>query len=865
MSAFTKFYQGYLNSEVDNISQVAVLSDSTSYPLEGKYFTFPAIDKTGNIYQIAPWFKVGDSAPNPINGTAAQDALTFFGDSGADSYTDKYMFIYDGLSSNFKNYYFWFNKGDSTDPGKGVKDVSWVKFTGDSNGKLSGKFITVNTPTIKSYVWFYVDGSPFSNTDPGLPNYGGIQARVWINADTTHLKTAVKNGLNLAYPGAFTFSDSGPVLFITNNAYGAITADSVGLTWTKGHPTSGTDPTITGYTSLFPVGIQMVPNGDSAIGIAVRVTNAFNGLKTGWIASRSANTVTITHPSVGNPPPAVNGNIPISPTISATAGTELFLGKPSRAGDSFTMPGDSAGGRLENKYWTIFDGTSKNYSSYYAYYTKGATTNYDPKLGVKEVQTISCLGDSGATSLNQTYFLLDGPSTGDSHYVYLSYADTKFSDSISKFITGAQAIIPPGDSAIDVAHQVIMAIRGISAGAYALSRVANKITLTSEVAGVMAAAVDGYRPTGFTFAVSTTGVAPIAALSGYTSLISGGILLTNGDTKNIVGAKTVAAVNAHAPGWQSTRGTGPVVKITHKTPGNAPLSTVGNLTGMSVPLIHSTAGSDATVTVPIGLRVDLTAGDTAKTVAYKLLGALRSGNQAYSTGSLASPNYKFSLPYLFSDSQANNKVSIISRWPWAANNPNIADGTSPRNTGFSFTTAKFGDSALTYNMIQNKTTNVYLFRPDGDKIFYLRKVIFAMTGDSTIVKKALGFGSDSVPLTNGIQLKVMQGDSGQVLVNLTPAMKANYDLVSLGTPVISIGNNFTSSSTMVVHYDIPSSFGSSFKYEIPVDGNQNQSLQIAVTDNLALGPKAKSLVCHIFGHYQQAGDVIDAFGNPMQL
>ena len=109
-----KFLQTYLASEVDNQVTVTAGADSSG-SLAGTYLTLPAVDKSGNKYQVAPWFSVSGVGSNPVMGTKAIDTITFPADT-AGNLANTYFFIYDGLSSNPKTYYVWFNEGGGGAP-----------------------------------------------------------------------------------------------------------------------------------------------------------------------------------------------------------------------------------------------------------------------------------------------------------------------------------------------------------------------------------------------------------------------------------------------------------------------------------------------------------------------------------------------------------------------------------------------------------------------------------------------------------------------------------------------------------------------------------------------------------------------------
>jgi hypothetical protein len=210
--------------------------------------------------------------------------------------------------------------------------------------------------------------------------------------------------------------------------------------------------------------------------------------------------------------------------------------------------------------------------------------------------------------------------------------------------------------------------------------------------------------------------------------------------------------------------------------------------------------------------VDITAGDAAAVVAQ----ALRAALKAYS-----------GITHLSVVAGVDPDVTIEGRWP--GNTTGIADV----DTGWaSIVTTTAGSATLAENIGLEGAAASYVIRPIPNTAIYLRKLWLSLS--DTAANDPAAFGALAA-LATGCSFKIRDHDYVSKL-NLSPALKTNGDMISLGRSVLVGTAGYT------VEIDFVESFGG----ELPVSGYTDEDFSFDVADALT---GLVTLYAMVEGHY----------------
>ena len=868
--SLAKFLTTNLQSQTENLVTVTAANDTTGQSLSQVGFTFPAVDKSGNVYQFGPWFKKNATDVSPWLGTVQTESITFNDDVGG-NYSETYFIWYDGTSLAPKSYYVWFNESgvNGYDPGVGVQNKSTVVFAADVSGSLAGTYWKVYSATAGYYVWYKVDGQ--TNTDPAVSGLYSIPVAISANSTAgTIMATTAAVIAATRDSKVFTLATSTitNTLTITNFSYAATTASSDGTTgFAVTNTVSGVSPVaaLANFTSLVPAGVT-IASAATSTQIATAVASAFTAA--GYTSSSASQTASITGLIGGQAPIGYKGSCPTATFAITTAGTEvsnLGLSGAARQGDTLTFPADTAGNYAQT-YLLIYDGTSTAYTSYYVYFTETGNL-WDPKIGQQESQTITCLANTTTANLSGTYFYVYSATTTYTCWFQDGFATKPTITGTSVPITITSVNAGGTVAAATIAIQTMNGLVQGMAGEFSITNAGSTVYLNTSAYAALTSAADGN--TGFSFSVTTAGHAASTALATYTSLIPGGIKVASGNTGAQNATAFINAMNL-VPGWVAVTAGGAGVTLTHKSFGSVPATTTGNLPA-GASYANAVTGIDPGQFV-IPVQVTATTAMTTAAAAKALYNAITTAgaNAGYASGMGGLNSTVAVAPsYLFWSSYSTTAVYIRSRWPWPSSAPTAAtSGSMPSQWTIATTTT--GTATTTANIASSTVTSaVYLYRPPQNQILYLRELQINLIGGSTAMTNYNFFGNSTTALSNGFNV-VLQSTTNAGFTTATSGAPVTTTLLTL-TPVSQIKSTAdmidgaqcpgATTSAIQATFDIPKLYG---KFEIPVDGSQQYQITLNVGDSMsgAMSTTAIMYAC-ISGHIKEPGDVVDAFGNPV--
>lgn len=125
----------------------------------------------------------------------------------------------------------------------GVAHKQKITPVSDSSGSLNNKYFLIDTPLIKYYVWFNINGA---GTDPALAGRTGIQITGATNVSGSTLATSINTAFN-ALPAKFISTVSSGQVSVANNVTGAVTAAADGAS-APGFAYAGLTTGVTGTT-----------------------------------------------------------------------------------------------------------------------------------------------------------------------------------------------------------------------------------------------------------------------------------------------------------------------------------------------------------------------------------------------------------------------------------------------------------------------------------------------------------------------------------------------------------------------------------------------------------------------------------------
>jgi hypothetical protein len=829
-----KTFQGFATQEFDNQFVVTPYGD-TAGSLAGKYFTFYAKDASANMRKFYPYVVSGGVGADPTLGIAEGDSIIVYGDSGGTT-ASKYFRIYDGTSTSATSYYTYFivnNSGTYTgyDPRSGQYLITSISVIGDTNANLGGKYFKANGAAGAGdsyYAYYIIDDNPGYSADPRLGQAQVSTLTVNRAGDTTLNGNYFKWGTPAS--GYYTWYNNGNGVnpkvgraqIQTLACTGDTSGNAAGKYWLIGDSAArfyvwyqvgggGANPSLAGYSGI----LTSLASGDSSGTVALKTKTAVlvaDSIHFG--ITRIANTLTITNVK------------PLATSVVFNGGTTNYTATITTPGipRDQTLGGDSAVGAGDSVRYV-------NGDSVRAIWNKTLTT-----MNAIPGTVIVTTADSLSKYISWTNSV-KGNATLSTDGIYptgFSVGSTKKGFNV---VNGLKNQIPvhiyTNAPATAVASATSIAFNQNFPSIFTTSLLpsGDTVSLMNDVGGAPTIPADGagLGATSFKFVTNQAGVAKVAALAN--AALIAGVVVNQGDSNGTVANRLAQALNL--AGWSSSR-IGAVVSLTHKSKGN-PATGIANGTmpigwyfnkkgGALAPLDPVFTGGDSGVSFPIVINK----GDSKWTIAQDIYNALNNNQYLF--------NYLITPSILTS----GDTVSIANRWKGTVSAP--ADGSAPFGTGWKFVTSIAGSDSTSTNMGGKGKTFNYYIKPTQDQIIFLRKGIIEISLKGDTAGAMSSFGYNTIPLTNGLVIQV-EGDTGAVVKLLTPVIKTNAQLATLGNATFD-------SNRMSIYLNFTDLYGGDAFGELPIDGTRKQRLNVKMSDTTGITP---NFYAHFYGHYTTSG------------
>jgi len=823
-----KVYQGFAQSETDNLFSITPSAGDTNGSLAGKYFAFNARDFSGNLRRFFPYIVSGGVGDDPTAGRLEADSFTILGDSGGNM-AARYFTIADGtsttLSDTFFAYYMVNNSGTISgyDPRYGVPLKSSITVRGDTNGNLGGAYFTFKGGQGDTYyAWYVLDDATTLSADPRLGQNEATIIRINRGADTTLNGTYFTfstptqnyfawytngNGINprLGRAQVQTFTPTGADTFGTlAGRYFVVGSPTVKYYYWYQVGGGGANPSLPGYTGR----VIAITSSDSIGLIAQKTKTAMLVADSAtWTITRLTNTLTVTAKAAG------------VPAVVTSSGTTNFVSTVTISGYNkdtrAIVVGDSAVGAGDSIRFVNGDSIKGVWYDTYIFLSSLPASPFlvfgDSTAATKYVSITSAVSGSVTPtadgSLYPTGFSFIEAQKGFNQQTGLK---NPIAVHISKNASNA---------AVANATKTAIVQNFPSKFSASLGSVGDTVILTNVFPGNVTAPADGLAPSNtlFTFRTMTSGVSGLTAIKNA-SLI-GSVTVSQGDSDGTVAQKTAYMLTS--AGYTSAR-SGKSFTITHKIKGNPSNgATRGNLIGWNA--LVKTAGidplyyADSAYAVPIVIAKNASLADVTTALNLTL------GGVPFS--SLINPVLQTS----------GDTVFVYNRWNGGIAAP--ADGTAPLNTGWTFRTLVSGNNTTSTNMGGGTGPANFYIKPSPDQVIFLRKGTIELTINSD--SNLSYFGREGKALTNGITVQV-EDVNGTLIKALTPTVKTNAQLSALGRTMMT-------TKTANVDIDFVGNTGGDPFGEIPIDGTRGNRLNVKVGDSLGATP---NFYFHAKGHYQ---------------